>query len=165
MVFREIFLRIVANLCRLLQFFAGREYVILAITLTLQVSYCCIMGYAMDPDQHAGSFWVCNSLWHQSSLEVSFFFHSHQTLILMLCRSYLETGGKDAVVRPWVWIAWFFVGPAIGSIAFQWYIFIAVRPIPVDTDYNLTTRKRLEPSSGQRVLLLNLFSIMLYASG
>jgi hypothetical protein len=45
----------------------------------------------------------------------------------MFRHSYLETGGESAVVRPWVWIAWLFVGPTIGSIAFQWYIFIAVR--------------------------------------
>ncbi|KAI0260093.1 hypothetical protein BC834DRAFT_1028685 [Gloeopeniophorella convolvens] len=38
---------------------------------------------------------------------------------------YIETHGKDAVVRPWVWIAYLFLGPALGTIAFQWYIFIA----------------------------------------
>ena len=43
------------------------------------------------------------------------------------CNSYLENGGENAIVQPWVWIAWLFVGPTIGSIAFQWYIFIAVR--------------------------------------
>ena len=41
--------------------------------------------------------------------------------------SYLETGGKGATIRPWVWIIWLFMGPTVGSIAFQWYIFIAVR--------------------------------------
>lgn len=39
---------------------------------------------------------------------------------------YLEPGGKDAVVRPWVWILWLFIGPVGGTIAIQWYIFVAV---------------------------------------
>ena len=39
---------------------------------------------------------------------------------------YLETHGEGAVVRPWVWIAYLFLGPALGTIAFQMYIFIAV---------------------------------------
>lgn len=39
---------------------------------------------------------------------------------------YLETHGEGAVVRPWVWIAYLFLGPALGTIAFQLYIFIAV---------------------------------------
>ncbi|KAG6808744.1 hypothetical protein H0H92_003040, partial [Tricholoma furcatifolium] len=38
---------------------------------------------------------------------------------------YVETGGENATMRPWFWIAWLFVGPMIGSLAFQWYIFIA----------------------------------------
>ncbi|KAH9952289.1 hypothetical protein BGW80DRAFT_1430860 [Lactifluus volemus] len=37
---------------------------------------------------------------------------------------YLEMHGEGAVVRPWVWVAYLFLGPALGSIAFQWYIFI-----------------------------------------
>lgn len=39
---------------------------------------------------------------------------------------YLETRGEGAVVRPWVWIAYLFLGPALGTIAFQWYIYITV---------------------------------------
>ncbi|PBK89786.1 P-loop containing nucleoside triphosphate hydrolase protein [Armillaria gallica] len=38
---------------------------------------------------------------------------------------YLETGGKDTVYRPWLWIVWLFVGPITASITFDWYIFIA----------------------------------------
>ncbi|KAH9028054.1 hypothetical protein EDB83DRAFT_2526416 [Lactarius deliciosus] len=38
---------------------------------------------------------------------------------------YLETRGEGAVVRPWVWVAYIFLGPALGTIAFQWYYFIA----------------------------------------
>ncbi|KAI9444465.1 P-loop containing nucleoside triphosphate hydrolase protein [Lactarius indigo] len=38
---------------------------------------------------------------------------------------YLETQGEGAVVRPWVWVAYIFLGPALGTIALQWYYFIA----------------------------------------
>ncbi|KAH9041242.1 hypothetical protein EDB85DRAFT_1921690 [Lactarius pseudohatsudake] len=38
---------------------------------------------------------------------------------------YLETRGEGAVFRPWVWVAYVFLGPALGSIAFQCYVFIA----------------------------------------
>ncbi|KAH8986098.1 hypothetical protein EDB92DRAFT_1818411 [Lactarius akahatsu] len=38
---------------------------------------------------------------------------------------YLETHGEGAVVRPWVWVAYIFLGPALGTIAFQCYNFIA----------------------------------------
>ncbi|KAH9016830.1 hypothetical protein EDB85DRAFT_700652 [Lactarius pseudohatsudake] len=38
---------------------------------------------------------------------------------------YLETRGEGAVVRPWVWVAYIFLGPALGTIAFQCYVFIA----------------------------------------
>ncbi|KAH7908629.1 P-loop containing nucleoside triphosphate hydrolase protein [Hygrophoropsis aurantiaca] len=40
---------------------------------------------------------------------------------------YIETDGKGAIIRPWVWIAWLFLGPMAGSLSFQWYIFIATR--------------------------------------
>ncbi|CAL1696193.1 unnamed protein product [Somion occarium] len=41
--------------------------------------------------------------------------------------AYLEKGGEDMTVRPFVWIIWLLVGPALGSVAVQWYIFIATR--------------------------------------
>ncbi|EJD51853.1 ATP-binding cassette transporter [Auricularia subglabra TFB-10046 SS5] len=41
--------------------------------------------------------------------------------------NYIETGGVGATVRPWLWISWLFWGPLVGSIAMQWYIFIATR--------------------------------------
>ncbi|OCH83833.1 P-loop containing nucleoside triphosphate hydrolase protein [Obba rivulosa] len=41
--------------------------------------------------------------------------------------AYLETGGEGAVVRPWVWISWLFLGPVVGSVTFQWYIFVGSR--------------------------------------
>ncbi|KAH8086646.1 hypothetical protein BXZ70DRAFT_549376 [Cristinia sonorae] len=39
--------------------------------------------------------------------------------------SYMETGGEDSFVRPWFWILWLVLGPFIGSVAVQWYIYIA----------------------------------------
>ncbi len=39
---------------------------------------------------------------------------------------YLENRGEGAVVRPWVWITYLFFGPALGTIGFQWYIYITV---------------------------------------
>ncbi|KAH9166805.1 hypothetical protein EDB89DRAFT_2245995 [Lactarius sanguifluus] len=39
--------------------------------------------------------------------------------------SYLETRGEGAVIRPWVWVTYLFLGPALGTIAFQWYIFVS----------------------------------------
>lgn len=41
------------------------------------------------------------------------------------CR-YLERDGKGATIRPWFWILWLFVGPSVVSLAWQWYIYIAV---------------------------------------
>ncbi|KAK7694257.1 hypothetical protein QCA50_001437 [Cerrena zonata] len=32
---------------------------------------------------------------------------------------YLESGGKDATVRPWFWVTWLFFGPVFQSIAFN----------------------------------------------
>ncbi|OCH88609.1 P-loop containing nucleoside triphosphate hydrolase protein [Obba rivulosa] len=40
---------------------------------------------------------------------------------------YLEADGSDATVRPWVWISFLFLGPVLGSIAIQWYIFTSTR--------------------------------------
>ncbi|KAH8978585.1 hypothetical protein EDB92DRAFT_2119177 [Lactarius akahatsu] len=42
---------------------------------------------------------------------------------------YLETRGEGAIVRPWVWVTYLFLGPALGTMAFQWYIFIATGTI------------------------------------
>ena len=39
---------------------------------------------------------------------------------------YIETGGESATVRPWVWISGLFIGPVVGTMAIQWYIFINV---------------------------------------
>ncbi|KAH7101229.1 P-loop containing nucleoside triphosphate hydrolase protein [Auriculariales sp. MPI-PUGE-AT-0066] len=40
---------------------------------------------------------------------------------------YLESGGQDAVVRPWVWIALLFLDPMLQSISMQWYFWRASR--------------------------------------
>ncbi|KAG1889339.1 hypothetical protein F4604DRAFT_1711826 [Suillus subluteus] len=50
---------------------------------------------------------------------------------------YVETKGERAVVRPWVWISWLFLGPLVGSLAWQWYIYIATRAL-VHTEGILT---------------------------
>ncbi|KAG1757959.1 hypothetical protein EDB19DRAFT_1936472 [Suillus lakei] len=50
---------------------------------------------------------------------------------------YVETNGEGAVVRPWVWISWLFLGPLMGSLACQWYIYIATRAL-VHTEGILT---------------------------
>ena len=42
---------------------------------------------------------------------------------------YIENNGKDATIRPWVWISFLFIGPVVGTMAIQWYIFINVSPI------------------------------------
>ncbi|KAJ4000261.1 hypothetical protein F5050DRAFT_1804229 [Lentinula boryana] len=46
----------------------------------------------------------------------------------MLLR-YLEPGGEKAVVRPWFWILWLFIGPVGGTVFIQWYIFVATRTL------------------------------------
>ncbi|PVG02126.1 hypothetical protein CPB86DRAFT_772767 [Serendipita vermifera] len=43
--------------------------------------------------------------------------------------TYIETSGKDAFIRPWVWISWLLIGPLVGSTAMQWYIFINTRTL------------------------------------
>ncbi|KAI9509765.1 hypothetical protein F5148DRAFT_1275094 [Russula earlei] len=71
---------------------------------------------------------------------------------------YLETRGEGAVVRPWVWITYLFLGPALGTIAFQWYIFIStgtlVRFSAIITqlifEHGLRIRVKAETSSSTR---------------
>lgn len=40
---------------------------------------------------------------------------------------YLESGGKDATVHPWVWILALFVGPFVGSLLFQLQLAVGTR--------------------------------------
>ncbi|KAF8171621.1 P-loop containing nucleoside triphosphate hydrolase protein [Mycena galopus ATCC 62051] len=42
---------------------------------------------------------------------------------------YIETREENLVVRPWVWILVIFLGPLVGSLSFQWYIFINTRTL------------------------------------
>ncbi|KAJ6575530.1 hypothetical protein B0H10DRAFT_2168545 [Mycena sp. CBHHK59/15] len=42
---------------------------------------------------------------------------------------YLEHPGQQPTVKPWFWIIWLFLGPMVGSTAFQWYIFLATRTL------------------------------------
>jgi hypothetical protein len=42
---------------------------------------------------------------------------------------YLEQGSEGAVVRPWVWIIWLFLGPMITSFCWQLYIFFNTRTL------------------------------------
>jgi hypothetical protein len=43
--------------------------------------------------------------------------------------TYLAQGESSSAVRPWVWILVLFLGPALGTIAFQFYIFTSTRAI------------------------------------
>ncbi|KAF9449105.1 multidrug resistance-associated ABC transporter [Macrolepiota fuliginosa MF-IS2] len=69
---------------------------------------------------------------------------------------YLETGGRDARIKPWFWIACLFVGPMMISLARQWYIFVATRML-VHTEglltqlvfeHSLRIRMKAEASDG-----------------
>ncbi|KAJ3890944.1 hypothetical protein GG344DRAFT_77404 [Lentinula edodes] len=42
---------------------------------------------------------------------------------------YLEPGGEMAVVRPWFWILWLFIGPIGGTLSIQWYVFVTTRTL------------------------------------
>ncbi|PBK97861.1 P-loop containing nucleoside triphosphate hydrolase protein [Armillaria gallica] len=35
---------------------------------------------------------------------------------------YLETKGEGAIVRPWVWISWLFLGPFLRSMMMEWFM-------------------------------------------
>ncbi|KAF8898485.1 hypothetical protein BD779DRAFT_1607278 [Infundibulicybe gibba] len=60
-------------------------------------------------------------------IQVSFSFASPLGINRLLY--YLESGGEDAFIRPWFWVLWLFLGPTLGSISFQWYIYIATRTL------------------------------------
>lgn len=40
--------------------------------------------------------------------------------------SYIENGGQDALVRPWVWVSFLFLSPFLMSLLLQMYIFVTV---------------------------------------
>ncbi|KAF8201224.1 P-loop containing nucleoside triphosphate hydrolase protein [Mycena galopus ATCC 62051] len=43
--------------------------------------------------------------------------------------NYMETNGKDATYRPWIWVLWIFLGPTLRSICNHWYVFIVTRTL------------------------------------
>lgn len=55
----------------------------------------------------------------------------------MLNFSYLQNDGKDASLKPFVWIALLFVGPTLSSLSIQYYIFLMTRAL-VRTESLLT---------------------------
>ncbi|KDR82378.1 hypothetical protein GALMADRAFT_56800 [Galerina marginata CBS 339.88] len=73
--------------------------------------------------------------------------------------TYLETGGKNAQIRPWFWIAWLFLGPMMQSISFQLYTFVASRTltrtealiIQLVFEHSLRIRLRAETSNDSAV--------------
>ncbi|KAJ6574692.1 hypothetical protein B0H19DRAFT_1371649 [Mycena capillaripes] len=42
---------------------------------------------------------------------------------------YLEHPNEEPSVKPWFWIIWLLLGPMLGSISFQWYLFLATRTL------------------------------------
>ena len=43
----------------------------------------------------------------------------------MIC-SFLESGGDEAIVRPWAWIIWIGVGPVVDTLCHELYSFLVV---------------------------------------
>lgn len=41
--------------------------------------------------------------------------------------TYFSSNGQGAQIRPWVWVLWLFLGPTVGSLAFQFYIYTITR--------------------------------------
>ncbi|CAE6385646.1 unnamed protein product [Rhizoctonia solani] len=37
---------------------------------------------------------------------------------------YMENPSEPGYLRPWVWVLWLFLGPVIGSLAMQWYLYL-----------------------------------------
>ncbi|EKM60768.1 uncharacterized protein PHACADRAFT_110462, partial [Phanerochaete carnosa HHB-10118-sp] len=44
-----------------------------------------------------------------------------------LCCSHLETGGEDAIIRPWFWILTFFTGLVATTLTSGRYFFVVLR--------------------------------------
>ncbi|KAH8986104.1 hypothetical protein EDB92DRAFT_1818416 [Lactarius akahatsu] len=86
-------------------FHLAREYIQLAILVVIKVFSTLMAPFGMN-----------------QLLRYPFF-------LTHILSSYLETRGEGAVVRPWVWVTYLFLGPALGTMAFQWYIFIATGTI------------------------------------
>ncbi|KAJ7084853.1 hypothetical protein B0H15DRAFT_383536 [Mycena belliarum] len=69
-------------------------------------------------------------------------------------RYYLETRGNGAIMRPWFWIIFLFVGPTIGSLATHWHNFVYNRVAlqaeailtELISEYSLLVRVKAETS-------------------
>ncbi|OCH87049.1 hypothetical protein OBBRIDRAFT_796585 [Obba rivulosa] len=97
----------------------------------IKKSYPCLDPFELKKDRHI--FWGLLSVFYKEYmlLTVMLLVRVPTSLaspvgINRLLR-YLETGGEDAIVRPWVWISWLFFGPVIGSITAEWYMFLGTR--------------------------------------
>ncbi|KAF5368905.1 hypothetical protein D9758_002958 [Tetrapyrgos nigripes] len=42
---------------------------------------------------------------------------------------YIEDPNGSTIIRPWVWIAWLFLGPELTSITWEWFVYIATRTV------------------------------------
>ncbi|KAI0260155.1 hypothetical protein BC834DRAFT_925973 [Gloeopeniophorella convolvens] len=62
---------------------------------------------------------------HLTSKDASLFVLRRSSAGSSALSHYIETDGRDTLVRPWVWIAGLAVGPTLGAIAFQWYGFLS----------------------------------------
>ena len=101
-----------------------KEYSIMAVMLLIRVWLLVSRGCTRRLRE-------CRSLLRSPALSAftssfSKFRDSTRCSFLTLGKRYLESGGEGAVVRPWVWIAWLFLGPVIGAMAIQTYVFITV---------------------------------------
>ena len=89
--------------------FKGTEYIVLAIMVVL---------YAL------GGFAAPIGI---NRLLKSVLFLVTRPFIILTYFSYMETGGKDATLKPWFWVIWIFLDRPIQSLSWHWYIFIATR--------------------------------------
>lgn len=87
----------------------GREYIQLAIVVVIKVLSTLMAPFGMN-----------------QLLRYAFCLIASMDITQPSPSSYLETHGEGAVVRPWVWVSFLFLGPALGTIAQQWYYFIVV---------------------------------------
>ncbi|KAL1939038.1 hypothetical protein VTO73DRAFT_10298 [Trametes versicolor] len=66
--------------------------------------------------------------------------------------TYMETGGAGAEIRPWFWIALFFVGSALSDMLVQWFIFnhtrINIRVQAIITDLVFEHALRIRVKAG-----------------
>jgi len=67
-----------------------------------------------------------SALYEEQTVELKSILQSVLTLLSPVAinrlLTYLGDGGKDAVVRPWVWILLLFLSPMVGSAVFGWWV-------------------------------------------